>query len=81
MGEHLPGEKVTREIAEIRGIEEGSSTTSPAHFEDISNGEDLKNKVAWLREKSGGKPLGIKFAAGNIVFRLLSGGHPDIRQK
>jgi len=70
MGGHLPGEKVTREIAEIRGFKEGSSITSPAHFEDIRSGEDLKNKVTWLRETSGGRPVGIKFAAGNIEADL-----------
>jgi glutamate synthase domain-containing protein 2 len=32
--------------------------------------EDLKNKVAWLRDVSEGKPIGIKFAAGNIEADL-----------
>jgi glutamate synthase domain-containing protein 2 len=70
MGGHLPADKVTKEIAEIRGFAEATDITSPAHFKDIFNKEDLKNKVAWLRDVSGGKPIGIKFAAGNIEADL-----------
>ena len=66
MGGHLPGNKVTREIATIRGFSEGADIISPAHFEDILTREQLKKKVSWLREISGGKPIGIKFAAGHI---------------
>jgi len=66
MGGHLPGKKVTKEISEVRGFPEGADIISPAHFEDITGKEELKKKVNWLREKSGGKPVGIKIAAGNI---------------
>ncbi|MBK5191076.1 MAG: rubredoxin [Methanosarcinales archaeon] len=70
MGGHLPAEKVTKEIAEIRGFPEGTDIVSPAHFDDIKTKDDLKKKVAWLREKSGGKPVGVKLAAGNIEADL-----------
>jgi glutamate synthase domain-containing protein 2 len=70
MGGHLPAHKVTKEIAEIRGFAEGTDIISPAYFKDILNKDDLKKKVAWLREMSGGKPIGIKFAAGNIEADL-----------
>jgi len=66
MGGHLPAEKVTSEISKIRGFPEGTDIISPLHYEDINNKEDLKKKVSWLREKSGGKPIGIKIAAGDI---------------
>jgi len=72
MGGHLPGSKVTEEIAAIRGFPEGSDIISPARFEDIRNGEDLKKKVEWLRERSAGKPIGVKMAAGNIEDDLES---------
>lgn len=79
MGGHLPGDKVTPEIAQVRGRPEGTDIISPAHFEDIRNRDDLKRKVDWLREKSDGKPIGIKIAAGNIEadleFTLFAG--PD----
>ena len=70
MGGHLPGSKVTAEIAAIRGFPAGADIHSPAHFPDITNRDDLRSKVAWLREKSGGKPIGIKIAAGHIEADL-----------
>lgn len=66
MGGHLPGHKVTREIAEIRGFREGIDITSPSCFPDIKNKDDLKLTIEQLREKSGGKPVGIKLAAGHL---------------
>ena len=70
MGGHLPANKVTREIADIRGFEAGVDITSPAHFEDITNPDELKRKVDWLRDASGGRPIGIKFAAGRLEADL-----------
>jgi len=35
MGGHLPGDKVTEEIAEIRGFPVGKDIHSPGHFEEI----------------------------------------------
>jgi glutamate synthase domain-containing protein 2/rubredoxin len=70
MGGHLPGNKVTREIAEIRGKKEGEDIVSPAHFADITDGKELRKKVQWLREVSDGRPVGIKFAAGNVEADL-----------
>ena len=70
MGGHLPGGKVTQEIAQVRGFPEGVDIVSPARFDDINNKEDLKRKVDWLREQSGYKPIGIKLAAGHIEADL-----------
>ncbi|MCD4807206.1 MAG: rubredoxin [Methanococcoides sp.] len=70
IGGHLPAEKVTSELADIRGFPEGTDIVSPANFDDIKNKDDLKKKVEWLRETSGGKPIGIKIAAGNIEADL-----------
>ena len=66
MGGHLPGHKVTEDIARIRGFQPGVDIISPSRFRDISNRDDLKRKVAWLRDVSGGKPIGVKLAAGHI---------------
>jgi len=70
MGGHLPGNKVTGEIAGVRGFKEGEDIISPSHFEDILTGEDLRKKIDWLRETSGGRPVGVKLAAGNIEADL-----------
>lgn len=66
MGGHLPADKVTREIASIRGFSEKTDIISPAHYDDITNKDQLKAKVDWLRDVSQGKPIGIKIAAGHI---------------
>ena len=66
MGGHLPGSKVTPEIAAIRGKKEGEDIQSPSKFPEINSREDLKAMVDMLRERSGGRPVGIKLAAGNI---------------
>lgn len=66
MGGHLPGDKVTKEIAAIRGKEIGQDIQSPSKFPDIRTKEDLKELVYMLREASEGRPIGIKIAAGRI---------------
>lgn len=79
MGGHLPGAKVTEEIAAVRGRPVGKDIYSPARFDDISNADELRKKVDWLREKSEGSPIGIKLAGGHIEADLemaLSAG-PD----
>jgi len=79
MGGHLPAGKVTAEIAALRGFPEGTDIISPSRFPDIRSRADLKRKVDELRDLSGGRPIGIKFAAGHIEADLefaLSAG-PD----
>ncbi|HWS21533.1 MAG TPA: glutamate synthase-related protein [Methanoregula sp.] len=70
MGARLPAQKVTAEIAEIRGYPQGTDIISPAAYDDIRTREDLKKKVRWLRETSMGKPIGVKIAAGDIEADL-----------
>lgn len=66
MGGHLPGEKVTSEIAALRGKEPGQDIQSPSKFPELNTKEDLKEMVTMLRERSDGRPIGIKIAAGKI---------------
>lgn len=66
MGGHLPGSKVTPEIAKIRNKPLGVDVISPSRFPGIDSAEDLKNLVSELRRRSGGRPIGIKIAAGRI---------------
>lgn len=70
MGGHLPGEKVTAEIAAVRGRPQGQDIISPSLFPDIRTPAALKAKVDWLREASDGRPIGIKLAAGNMEADL-----------
>lgn len=66
MGGHLPGNKVTPEIAKIRNKPLGKDVISPSRFPGINSAEDLRNLVSELRERSEGRPIGIKIAAGRI---------------
>ncbi len=70
MGGLVPARKVTPEIAKIRGCSEGEDIGSPAHFDDIRTPEDLQRTVDELRQRSDGRPIGIKIAAGNIEADL-----------
>ena len=66
MGGHLPGEKVTEQIAAIRGKKPGEDIQSPSKFPQLNTKEDLRDMVDMLRARSDGRPIGIKIAAGNI---------------
>lgn len=66
LGGQLQGEKVTDEIARVRGKPVGESIHSPATIPEVNSKEDLKALVDELREKSDGRPIGLKFAAGRI---------------
>lgn len=66
MGGHLPGSKVTPEIAAIRNKPLGEDVISPSKFPGIDTKEDLRTLVKNLRDCSGGRPIGIKIAAGKI---------------
>ena len=66
MGGHLPGSKVTPEIARVRNKPLGEDVISPSRFPDINTKEDLKNLVEELRRRSDGRTIGIKIAAGKI---------------
>lgn len=59
----LPAEKVTKEIAKIRGIERGKASISPNRHPEISNNDELLDFIAHVREVTG-KPAGIKLVIG-----------------
>ena len=65
-GGHLPGAKVSKEIAEVRGLNEGETAISPATFPDFHGVEDFKAFAAQVRERTGGIPIGFKLAASHI---------------
>src|SRR5690349_8665743 len=63
----LPAKKVTPEIAHIRGIPEGRDSISPNRHRDISNMNELLEKIAWMRDLTG-RPIGVKTAVGGWRF-------------
>lgn len=66
MGGHLPGNKVTPEIAKIRNKPLGQDIISPSKFDLFHTKEELKELIDQLRYVSEGRPIGIKLAAGHI---------------
>ncbi|QGU01586.1 Glutamate synthase [NADPH] large chain [Corynebacterium kalinowskii] len=64
MGGMLPGEKVTEELSEIRGIPVGEDCLSPASHSAFSNPIEMMHFIQQLRELSGGKPIGFKLCVG-----------------
>ena len=60
----LPAAKLTKEIAEIRGVPMGQDVLSPPAHSAFSTPIELLEFVATLRERSGGKPVGFKLCIG-----------------
>lgn len=60
----LPGDKVTEQIAKIRGIAVGQDSISPNRHLDISSNEDLLDMIHRIREVTG-KPVGFKCVLGD----------------
>src|SRR5690625_1858903 len=82
-GGKLPKEKITPEIAKIRGIEMGKDVESPNRFPLFN---DIDGLFHWLThwQKITGKPVGIKVVAGDNhsfdeIARYMqeTGKHPD----
>lgn len=65
-GGHLPGIKVSEEIAAVRGLKHGETAISPAAFPDFHGVQDFKDFAEKVRERTGGIPIGFKIAASHI---------------
>ncbi|MBT8073679.1 MAG: glutamate synthase, partial [Xanthomonadales bacterium] len=65
-GGHLPGNKNTGKISQVRGIPEGEPAVSPPTFRDISSVADFKRFADRVREITGGIPIGFKLSANHI---------------
>lgn len=63
----LPGEKVSADVAEMRGIPEGVDSISPNRHPDIKNVEQLLDSIAHIRKVTG-KPVGFKAVLGGPEF-------------
>lgn len=65
-GGHLPAEKVTAEIAAVRGLKPGQAAVSPARFPDLVTTGDFRRCADRIREITGGVPVGFKLSANQI---------------
>jgi glutamate synthase domain-containing protein 2 len=64
-GGMLPGAKVTPEIAEARGVDLGVDCVSPSGHSAFGTPIAMMEFVSGLRDRSGGKPTGIKLCIGH----------------
>lgn len=72
----LPGEKVTKEIADIRGIRIGEESISPNRHPDLDSPEDILDMIQRIRDVTG-KPVGFKAVIGaygwlDTLFDLIN---------
>jgi glutamate synthase domain-containing protein 2 len=65
-GGHLPGSKVQGKIAEVRGLEPGTTAISPSTFPDLNHEDDYRAVADQVRAESGGIPIGVKLSAQHI---------------
>lgn len=78
-GSYLPAEKMTSEVARIRGLEQGEAAYSPAHHQDITSPQDVEDKVSWLRDITDGVPIGAKIGCGDVKkdIKILANSEVD----
>jgi glutamate synthase domain-containing protein 2 len=60
----LPAAKITAEIAHTRGVPMGVDCISPSRHTAFNNPIEMLEFITSLREKSNGKPVGIKLCVG-----------------
>lgn len=61
----LPGSKITKEIAEIRGVEVGKTVLSPPNHKAFSTVPEMVDFIEAIAEETG-LPVGIKAAIGKL---------------
>lgn len=69
-GGHLPASKVTKKIASVRNLPEGTDAISPATFRDLRTPADFGKFAERVREVTGGIPIGMKLSANRIEADL-----------
>jgi glutamate synthase domain-containing protein 2 len=80
----LPGSKVSKVIAETRGVPIGKDVISPARHSAFSTPTEMMHWLAELRSMSNGKPVGFKLCIGHrweflalTKAMLATGIYPD----
>jgi glutamate synthase domain-containing protein 2 len=67
LGGVLPGPKVSREIAETRGVQQGVDCLSPSRHAEFDDVDSMLDFVELLADETG-LPVGIKSAVGDLEF-------------
>ncbi|WP_295508018.1 FMN-binding glutamate synthase family protein [uncultured Sulfitobacter sp.] len=64
-GGMLPASKISKEIAEARGVPMGQDCVSPAAHSAFTTPIEMMDFLGQLRDLSGGKPVGFKLCIGH----------------
>jgi len=70
VGGLLPADKVTEEIARVRGLEPHRDAHAPSHFRNLRTPEEFAERAERIREATGGIPIGFKLSAQHIEADL-----------
>lgn len=65
-GGHLPGNKVSEKIAQVRGLQKGQDAISPARFPDWEHVDEYRQFAQEVRQATGGIPIGFKLSAQHV---------------
>ena len=65
-GGHLPGAKVSEQIAAVRGLRPGEDAISPPRFPDWTSPAQIRDFAEEVRARTGGIPVGYKLSAQHI---------------
>ncbi|MFF3448397.1 FMN-binding glutamate synthase family protein [Streptomyces sp. NPDC002667] len=65
IGGVLPGAKVNKEIAQVRGVPEGKTVVSPPFHRVYTTPRELVRFLGRMRELACGKPVGFKLCVGS----------------
>lgn len=65
-GGHLPANKVSEKIAQVRGLNVGEAAISPSTFPNWTQLSQYKDFADYVREETGGIPIGFKLSAQHI---------------
>lgn len=74
-GGHLPANKVSGRIAEVRNLPPNTAAISPATFVDLIELSDFRRFADEVRERSAGIPIGAKLSAQHIEDDLDAALH------
>lgn len=62
----LPAQKISKEIAQIRGVPQNKDIVSPPGHSAFGNYVEMLDFIDLLREESDSKPVGIKLCVGRL---------------
>ena len=79
MGNHVPADKITPDIAAAGRISPDEDAIFPARHIDINSPRELGERIEHLRDLTDGVPIGLKIVGGDIESDLQAMLNNDIR--